>query len=247
MKFREKCEIVERKNFTHYLYLKMKTDRIAGEVSPGQFINIRVNESFDPFLRRPMSVCDRDGDFISVLVQIKGRATKILSEKREGDFLNIIGPLGNTFPLTSRKAIFVAGGIGVAPLLFLSRILKPEFMLLGVKTSEFLPDLEAFPDNMEIMISSDDGSTGTEGSVLELLKGINLEGKTLYACGPNSMLRELSEEIKKFRDIDAFYSIETIMGCGFGVCKGCSVETVEGNYRLACIDGPVFRWDGVKL
>ncbi len=247
MKFRENCEIIEKKIFSHYLYLNLKTDKIARDAKPGQFINIRVSETFDPFLRRPMSIYDKKGDCISILVMIKGKATKLLSEKREGDFLNVIGPLGNSFPPASGKALFVAGGTGIAPFLFLSRALKPELLLLGARSKDLLPDLRVFKDLMDIRIATDDGSAGTKGSVIDLLKAISLEGMTIYACGPNPMLRALSENLKKYKNIDAYYSIETMMGCGFGACKGCAVETPDGEYKLSCLDGPVFRWDGVKL
>lgn len=247
MKYKENCEIIEKRIFSSYIYLKLLTDKISHEAKPGQFINIRVNETFDPFLRRPMSICDKEGDCISILVLVKGKATNLLREKREGDFLNIIGPLGNSFPLPAGKALFVAGGIGIAPFLFLSRAVKPEALFLGVKNADFLPDLKPYRENMEIRTATDDGSAGIRGSAVDLLEGLDLEGKTVYACGPNPMLAALSERLKNFRNVEAYYSIETRMGCGFGACKGCAMETPGGDYKLSCIDGPVFRWDGVKL
>jgi dihydroorotate dehydrogenase electron transfer subunit len=247
MKFIEMCEIVEKRIFNQYLYLKLKTDKIAGEARAGQFVNIRVSDSFDPLLRRPMSVHDKDGDCISILVMIKGKATKLLSVKMPGDSLNIIGPLGNSFPISDGKTLFVAGGIGIAPFLYLSKMLKPVALVLGVKNSERLPDLKPYMENMDIRIASDDGSVGVKGSAVDLARDAGLEGKTLYACGPNPMLKALSDEIIKYNINEAFYSIEAFMGCGFGACKGCAVETPGGDYKLTCVDGPVFRWDGIKL
>ncbi len=248
MKYRENCEIVEKKIFSHYLYLKLRTVKIAAEAKPGQFINVRAYEdSFDPLLRRPMSICDSDGECISILVLVKGRSTKLLSEKCAGDYLNILGPLGNSFPETGKKAVFAAGGVGIAPFLFFSRILKPEVLLFGVRSKEFLPDMAPFMETMNIRIATEDGSSGTKGTVLDLLKEIDLGDKSLYACGPNPMLGAINGELKKYGSLDAWYSIETMMGCGFGACKGCAVETPGGDYKLACVDGPVFRWDGVKL
>ncbi len=247
MKYREICYINDKKTHGSYIFLTMKTRNIARESKPGQFINIRVADTFDPLLRRPMSICDADGDYLSVLVQVKGRATKLLAEKDCGDPVNIIGPLGTSFPVSGKKALFIAGGTGIAPFLFLSRFVKPAALLMGVRTSSLLPDLELFTRDMNVKISSDDGSAGTRGRVLELLKDYPLKDYTIYACGPNPMLKAISGELKKCPDAAAYYSVETMMGCGFGACRGCAVESRGGGYKLACTDGPVFKWDEVKL
>ncbi len=247
MKYKENCEIIKKEITGHYLYLKMKTYKIASEALPGQFINIRISDTYDPLLRRPMSVCDAGGDELSVLVLIKGRGTELLSEKKAGDKLNIIGPLGNAFPLTKKKGLFIAGGTGIAPFLFLSKKLAGSTLLFGVRSSEWLPDLKPFEKNCKIIIASEDGSIGEKGTVVDLAMKYDLNEYAIYACGPNPMFNALNVLLNKKPGCEAYYSVETIMGCGFGVCKGCSVETHEGGYKLVCTDGPVFSWNEVKL
>ncbi len=247
MKFKEYCPIIEKKLYNNYLTLKIKTENIAKYSKAGQFINIRVSETLHPLLRRPFSIADIEDGIITIIILIKGIGTQILLNKQIGDKLNVIGPLGNCFILNDKKAIFAAGGIGIAPFLFLSRIKLGATLILGVKSKDFLPDLNDFSNRCEIKTSSEDGSVGQKGTVIDLIVQYDLTKYAVYACGPNPMLRALSKVLFSCRDADAYYSVETVFGCGFGACRGCAVETPGGEYKLACVDGPIFKWNEVLL
>jgi len=229
----------------NYLWIDLLTQNIAKVSRPGQFVNVRAGETLDPLLRRPLSVCDADGDRLKLLVLIKGKGTKQLLNKKTGDTLNIIGPLGNGFPETTRKPLFVAGGIGVAPFLFLSKKYPEAELLLGARNSSLLPDLTLFKKSCRIETATDDGSAGIKGTVIDLAAKRSLDKYTIFACGPNPMFHALTRLLKNCPEADAYFSIETMMGCGFGACKGCSVSAKDGQFKLACTDGPVFRWDEV--
>jgi dihydroorotate dehydrogenase electron transfer subunit len=247
VKYKEYCPILEKKIDKSYLFLRVNTENIAKASKAGQFVNIRVSESLTPLLRRPISICDAEGDALTLMILIKGEGTRMLSEKQIGDKLNIIGPLGNGFPLPEKTPLFAAGGIGIAPFLFLSRSLPDTELLFGVKNADLLPDLSLFEKSLRIQIASEDGSIGRKGTVIDLLAAHNLADYSIYACGPNPMFHAMNTVFSKCSGIEAYYSIEAMMGCGFGACKGCAVETLSGNYKPACTEGPVFPWNEIKL
>ncbi len=245
MKFQEDCRILEKRIFNNYLYLSIETKDIAKNSLAGQFVNLKVNDSYDPFLRRPISISDVEKDVLKLIIQIRGKATTLLAQKKEGENVNIIGPLGNSFPLFDRDAIFVAGGIGFAPFPFLAKKIKNIKLLLGVRNKSLLPDMEDLKV-FDVIISSDDGSVGEKGTVIDLLVKEDFNKKTIYACGPNPLFRALNKIFSSCENVDVYYSIENYMACGFGACKGCSIETVNGN-KLVCKDGPIFKWNEVIL
>jgi dihydroorotate dehydrogenase electron transfer subunit len=247
MKYKEICPIIERRLDGNYLTLKLKTTRIAKEAKPGQFVNVRASETLDPFLRRPISICDTEGDILTLMVLIKGKGTKLIADKTVGCTLNIIGPLGNGFQQSSRKAIFAAGGIGIAPFLFLSRQMKGNILLAGARNKGLLPDIKPFEEYSSVYTATDDGSAGKKGTVIDLLADYDLSEYCVYACGPAPMFHAVSKLLRSCPDAEAYYSLETYMGCGFGACKGCTAETADGNYKLSCTDGPIFKWNEVKL
>ncbi len=198
-------------------------------------------------MRRPFSISDVKGDILKLVIQVKGKGTTILANKNENENLNIIGPLGNPFPLNLKEPLFIAGGIGIAPFPFLAKYFRRATLLYGVKSRETLVDLSIIPENVEVVLSSDDGSIGEKGTVIDLLVRHGFENKTIYACGPVPLFRALNKVFLKCKtSISAYYLFETIMACGFGACKGCTIETNNG-YKLVCKDGPVFFWNEVKL
>ena len=239
--------IIDKKISGPYLTLKVKTEKIAEAAEPGQFVNIRVTETLDPLLRRPVSIADAVDGILTLIILIKGKGTRLLAEKKVGETLNIIGPLGNPFPEPGRTPLFIAGGIGAAPFLFLGKKHSGSTLLLGVRSKEFLPELEPFEKVCKIEIASDDGSVGTKGTVIDLLTKHEIPKHTIYACGPNPMFRALNKLFSNCPESEAYYSLETYMGCGFGACKGCTVETRSGDYKLTCTDGPVFPWNEALL
>jgi dihydroorotate dehydrogenase electron transfer subunit len=248
--------ISQRKIGQRYFKMSLVAPRIAKVAKPGQFINIKVSDNYEPLLRRPFSIHRVGGSNIEILYEIVGLGTQILSQRKRGEYLDILGPLGNGFsyhlPLTNyQMSILVAGGIGVAPLLFLAQKIKtdhPKFniqVLIGAKTKEQLLCEKEFKTlGYTVKISTDDGSKGFRGKVTDLLKEVlrttNDERQTtIYACGPRPMLKEISK-ITKIYKIPAQVSLEEHMVCGIGACLGCAVNTKEG-YKRVCKDGPVFN------
>ena len=216
---------------------------------PGQFLQISVNDtSLDPLLRRPFSIAGITKTKLTLLYQIKGKGTELLSRRKTGERISLFGPLGRCYPILPQTKIILAGGLGATSLLFLvshlarQKKLYPVTIILGAKTGEHLFYLSDFQKSgFPVFYATEDGSAGFKGLATSLLseKIPSLGSKNiLYACGPNPMLREVSRLAKRF-GWQAYLSLETAMACGYGVCRGCAVLTREG-YRLVCTDGPVF-------
>ncbi len=233
---------------------------IAKTAKPGQFVQIRCSDSFEPLLRRPFSIHRANGN-IEILYEMVGRGTEILSNKKEGDKIDVLGPLGNGFTLpratsderrtTNRepRAIIIAGGIGAAPLVYLAEELMKNkirtIVLIGAKTKNLILCEKDFKKaTSEVYVSTDDGTYGCEGFVSKLfhkiLKTAESKFETIvYVCGPHGMLRCIAD-ICQERNFKCQVSLEEKMACGIGACLGCIVKTKSGN-KLACKDGPVFN------
>jgi dihydroorotate dehydrogenase electron transfer subunit len=249
-----KSEITSNFKITqNYYKMTLEIPTIAKIANPGQFLHLRVNDGYDPLLRRPFSIHRLRDLQIDILYEVIGRGTRILSEKKPGEYLDILGPLGNGFDIKSNiknqksKILLVAGGIGVAPFPFLAEELKKSklevVVLIGAKTKKRLLCEKEFKDlGCEVEISTDDGSKGFKGKITDSLKNllltVNYRLSTIYACGPKEMLKEVSEISKKYK-ISAFGSLEENLGCGIGACLGCVVKTRNG-YKRICKEGPVF-------
>ena len=232
--------------------LKVKSSQIAYEVKPGQFCNIKVNNSLTPFLRRPFSVCEVENDIIFFQFNLVGEGTKLLSQKKNGDLLNIIGPLGHGFNYSGNydNVIIVAGGIGAAPFPLLINNLSKDKKVATFIGGKSKKDLIKYKLK-NIFASTDDGSEGFCGNVVQLLESeIHKYEKSktkIFACGPNAMLRALSK-FTIANGFDCEISTESVMACGFGICQGCNVEGANSeNFFLICKDGPVFKAEDVKL
>jgi dihydroorotate dehydrogenase electron transfer subunit len=137
--------------------------------------------------------------------------------------------------------------VGIAPFLHLSKKLGGGKLLFGAKNSALIPDLTEFRKYCEVVTATEDGSEGRKGTVIDLLAAEDLNEYTIYACGPHPMFRAIKKVLKNCGDAEAYFSIETVMGCGFGACKGCAVETNDGSLKLACTEGPVFPWKEIEL
>lgn len=231
----------------NYWHCVIDSHLVAKKAMPGQFIAIRLTEGFQPLLRRPFSIHDVSARKLTILYKVLGQGTQILSCKKPGEYLDIIGPLGNGFKLKTGKAhIIVAGGMGIAPLFFLSKALikyKP-LVLLGAKDKQQLLCVKEFKKlGLSVKIATDDGSSGFKGRVSDLLVSVLLALRrpfpVVYACGPKPMLRAISEVAREY-NILAQVSLEEHMACGFGACLGCVVKTKEGAKRV-CKEGPVFE------
>lgn len=232
--------------------LRIHAPELAVSAMPGQFIMVRINEGIDPCLRRPFSISGtEDGGIVRVLYKTVGKGTLMLSNKRAGEELSILGPLGKGFKISdqNRHHFIVAGGIGVAPMFFISQVFKKEEVtfLAGFRRSDevITPDLVGL--KQDIYIATDDGSLGYNGRVTDLLiQEIEKHGNNdagIYACGPLPMLKALSIIANKYK-IPCNVSMETFMACGLGACQGCVVRAPSDldtiSYHHVCKEGPVF-------
>ncbi|MFN4217612.1 MAG: dihydroorotate dehydrogenase electron transfer subunit, partial [Brevinematales bacterium] len=182
------------------------------------------------------------GEEVRLLVQIRGKGTRLLAEKVVGQSLSLVGPLGNGFPVVEREIVFVAGGVGIAPFAWLMRLFPSATLLVGFRSREMVPPLDWF-DEKRLIIATDDGSVGYRGTVLDIMQKFSLTDKVVFACGPHRMLAVLSDFFERnIPDIEAYFSTESMMACGFGACKGCVLPKRDGEYALCCSDGPIFGW-----
>ena len=249
-----------------YFKIRVRLPQPVSPVLPGQFFMIRPTREWDPLLPRPFSVyrTPAPGE-VEFLYKTVGRGTNILSAKRAGDDLDLLGPLGNAFPMPrpgeAENIFLVGGGIGVAPLVILSEALQKErgkFTLVvfigGRKKEDVLcvEDFETF--GTDIIVTTQDGSMGKRGTVTEALDDfLSLEPggrRLLYACGPHPMLHRMASIVSR-QAIPSYFSLESVMACGFGICMGCAEKARDGGYPLVCQEGPVFRpeqiqWDTVS-
>ncbi|HLX13393.1 MAG TPA: dihydroorotate dehydrogenase electron transfer subunit [Bacteroidota bacterium] len=236
--------------------LGIDAPEIARAVLPGQFINIRVHEFYQPLLRRPFSVYHVNGDRIEIIFNVVGMGTRVLMGRKHGDSLDIIGPLGCPFDTNGNfeTAILVGGGLGVAPLPMLTKMLngkKKIATLLGSRSKD--QNITSHLQNIEC--ATDDGSAGFHGTVVDLLRN-KLEKKLqpkpkIFGCGPNPMLRALSELAAEF-SVPCEVSLESAMACGIGICQGCPIERSHDEishkkYGLICKEGPVFDSSTIQL
>ncbi len=233
-------------------HISLSLPAIAGTAEPGQFLHLRISSgSPSPLLRRPFSINDVQGDRVSILYEVKGAGTKLLSKMLPGETLDVIGPLGMGFDIDPQKRehLLVAGGMGLAPMGLLARSLKgmklkPE-LLYGCRSSAELVK----PGITGCQISSEDGSCGKKGLVTSLLldRLRICRDPAVYACGPWPMLKAVAGICHK-NNIPCQVSLESFMACGVGACQGCVVKNSDGNYVSVCDKGPVFNsrqidWD----
>ena len=237
--------------------LRFLSPEMAASAKPGQFLMVRINESIDPVLRRPFSICGvEDEGIIKILYKVVGKGTGILSDKKAGEYLSVLGPLGKGFKTAgqSKKIFLVAGGIGIAPLLFLHQIIESSDIafLTGFKTSSEIINPVSTGSNIANVIATDDGSLGYNGRVTDLLVE-NLEQNkqnslSLYACGPLPMLKAVRDASLRYK-IPCQVSMETFMACGLGACQGCVVRSeitkTNTQYLHVCKEGPVFDIDEI--
>jgi dihydroorotate dehydrogenase electron transfer subunit len=233
-------------------YLTIKVPEIASVALPGQFVQARCSEGYAPLLRKPLSIheIDKQSETISLLYEVKGQGTKLLTNFKSGDTIDLIGPLGNGFTLPQKgKSLLVGGGMGIAPLLPLAQKLMEqghEFTtILGFNDKERVCRLKAFQEQGQVIVATMDGSLGEKGLVTKPLTRELETGKysTVYACGPEGMLKSVTYIAGKF-EINCQVSLEAYMACGFGACLGCScqTETLTGlTYSRVCTEGPVFN------
>lgn len=220
---------------------------IAKKVLPGQFIHIRVNDQLHPFFRRPFSVY-RAKKYVEIFYEAIGPGTTIMADMKRGDTIDVLGPVGTPFhmpPKGVKQVVMIAGGIGVAPFLILSDVLKKKgyelILLYGGRTKGHVYRMKEFKDNgCKVFTSTDDGSVGVKGRVSKLFTKINTNFKAtyIYTCGPVPMMASVQAFARKHH-LDGQAACEEVMACALGACLGCSIKTTDG-YKTVCCDGPAF-------
>ncbi|MGE5423422.1 MAG: dihydroorotate dehydrogenase electron transfer subunit [Ignavibacteriales bacterium] len=251
----EKALVVRHREIVPGFYeLEFIAPSIARDVLPGQFVNVRVSNSYDPLLRRPFSIYDVDKKLgsITVFYKVVGRGTSLLSRTHIEHRLDVMGPLGTPFSVSKdiKSAYLIGGGVGIAPLVYLAKILnqnKVKFkVLMGASTAGFLAGKDMLNKlGVPLMISTDDGSEGMRGRVTDLLKD-QLSANAcdfIYSCGPEPMLAQVTEIAQEY-GIPGELSLEEHMACGVGACLGCAHQVKEDDtFRFAkvCCEGPIFK------
>lgn len=232
----------------NYVLLKLTQSAPLPEMLPGQFAEIRVDNSPSTFLRRPISInyVDREKNEVWFLVQLVGDGTRKLATLEKGDLLNVVLPLGNGFSMPQtpeEKVLLVGGGVGTAPMLYLGESLlkrgcKPSF-LLGARSKNDLLQLEQFTSLGEVYVTTEDGSMGEKGYVTmhSVLKDHKFD--MIYTCGPKPMIVAVAKYAKE-SDTECEVSLENTMACGVGACLCCVEKTDEGHVCV-CKEGPVFN------
>lgn len=209
----------------------------------GQFLMVRGAEWGDaPLLPRPMSYLAA-GDEPSILIKVVGEGTLRMARAEPGERFTLLGPLGVPWraPSPSRRPLLVAGGVGVAPLLFLARELRRAGVrpvaVYGGRSARDLPLDDDLAELTDLTITTEDGSRGTRGRVTDVLPDLLGSDVEVYTCGPDRMMARVAE-LCSARDVPCEASLETPMACGYGVCLGCPVPTTDGSYLYACTHGP---------
>ena len=240
----------------------VQAKEITDIAKPGNFIEIRVNDDIEPFLRRPISIynMDKENGILEFIFQEKGKGTKILSARRVDELIDIVGPLGyGTFKYSSFENLaIIGGGIGVFPLYELAKCAKSDNKNVNTYLGFRNKDLVVLEDEFKkvsnnLTITTDDGSYAQKGFAIDFLKKDIEDGKidSIYACGPLPMLRAV-RALALEKNIPCQISLEEKMACGLGVCLGCAVKTAASpkeapEYWHVCKAGPVFQAKDVEI
>ena len=236
--------------------LWLSCPEIANDAHSGQFVGVYSNDT-SRLLPRPISLCeiDKSDGSIRIVYRVAGVGTDEFSKLHTGDLLRLIGPLGNGYPISDeyQAPILIGGGIGIPPILQLSKDLydlEKKTVVLGYRKELFLTE-EFENSGKHVCMATEDGSAGVRGTVLDAIECAGVDGDVVYACGPMPMLKAVAEYAEK-KGIPAYLSLEERMACGVGACLGCIVKTKEkdahsnvNNARI-CTEGPVFLASELK-
>ena len=255
MKKKEKAKIISQEKIASDVYSMWLTASFAGEVKPGQFISIYSNDG-SRLLPRPISICQADGEngSLRVVYRTVGKGTLEFSKMKAGEMLDILGPLGNGFPLeeaAGKKLFLIGGGIGIPPMVQTAKEVNADVTVIsGYRDELFLTD--DLKEHAQLYIATEDGSCGTKGNVVDAIRENHLTADIMFACGPTPMLRALKNYAAE-HNIICYLSMEEKMACGIGACLACVCQSTEvdghsyvHNKRI-CKDGPVFLASEVEL
>lgn len=255
---KELAAVVSQEQLANGIFSMWIQTEASKTAKPGQFISMYTNDG-SKLLPRPISICeiDKEAGRLRVVYRVTGKntGTEQFSRMKAGDTIPVIGPLGNGFPLEKaegKKAFLMGGGIGVPPILELAKQLSCEKQIVvGYRDADtFLRD--QFEANGEVYISTEDGSVGTKGNVMNAIAENELSADIIYACGPNPMLRAIKQYAEE-HGIECYISLEERMACGIGACLACTCKSKEKdhhtnvNNKRICKDGPVFLSTEVEI
>lgn len=238
---------IRRLNHDNIL-IELKSESPVGAIHPGQFVNVKAENTPSAFLRRPLSVHDinEDANTFSLLVKVVGEGTKKLSELKPGETLSVVYPLGNGFKIPSKgeRILLVGGGVGIAPMMHMARESVKNgaevHILLGARSITDHILLDEFKQFGTIHITTDDGTLGTKGFVINhAVLLANQSFDRIHCCGPEPMMKAVARKAREM-NTECEVSLENMMACGFGVCLCCVTKTTEGN-KCVCTEGPVFN------
>ena len=235
---------------------------IASAASPGQFLMVRTSDDYQRPLRRPLSVHRVADGSLALLYEVIGGGTQWLAQRAAGQTVDLLGPLGHGFQLKAQNVLLVAGGCGIAPLVFLAERALAQghrpVLLLGACSGERIYPRHLLPQGVQTMIATDDGSLGQRGAATDFMEAgmaaLSLPAADVpdqdtqgqvCACGPLDMYRAMAAQ-KSLNGGSVQVSLEARMGCGYGVCYGCTIETRQG-LKQVCKDGPVFELSELML
>lgn len=257
-KRKETAVVVSQKCIAQDIYsMWLQTEEIASMAAPGQFISLYTKDG-SKLLPRPISICEilTEKNQLRIVYRVTGEktGTELFSRMTKGDTIEILGPLGNGFPLdegVGKKAFLIGGGIGVPPMLELAKQLNAEKQLImGYRSEQFLTtELE---ENGKLYIATEDGSFGVKGNVMNAIEEYRLEAEIIYACGPTPMLRAIKQYAEE-KNIVCYVSMEERMACGIGACLACVCKSKEidahshVHNKRVCKDGPVFLSTEVEI
>ncbi len=256
-KYKEQAVVLSQEQIAGQIFsMWLQTERIAAAAAPGQFISVYSNDS-GRMLPRPISICetDKEKNALRIVYRVAGKGTEEFSRCVSGDHLDILGPLGNGFPLErclrGKKAFLIGGGIGIPPMVQLSKEIEGEVQaVVGYRDELFLT--EELKKNGALYVATEDGSAGTKGNVLDCIRENGLSADVIYACGPTPMLRAIKSYAAE-NGIECWISMEERMACGIGACLACVCKSKEvddhsrvHNKRI-CKEGPVFLAGDVEL
>lgn len=231
-------KVISNKRIAKNVYEMKLSGDTSPIINPGQFVNIKITGEY---LRRPISICDYDDKTLTLIYKVVGKGTSAMSTMQEETWLDLLIALGNGFNTndSGENPVLIGGGVGVPPMYKLAKELiaegKDVSVILGFNTQEeifYKDEFEAI--GTKVYVTTVDGSVGTKGFVTDVLKDLNYS--YIYTCGPEPMLKAIYNTAVT----SGQFSFEERMGCGFGVCMGCSCKTKYGNKRI-CMDGPVLR------
>ncbi|MBQ0059954.1 MAG: dihydroorotate dehydrogenase electron transfer subunit [Lachnospiraceae bacterium] len=258
MKKKEVAKVISQKQLMTDIYDLTLAVSFAGDCRPGQFVSLYMNDA-GHLMPRPISICGIGEDYIRMVYRVAGEGTKVFSALKAGDEITVMGPLGNGFPLDvcdGKDVVLVGGGIGIPPMVGCGAALvkagnaKSVTFAVGYRSERYLDeDMAAIAP---LIYSTEDGSAGTKGNVVDAMKAADLKADVMFACGPKPMLRALKAYCDA-QGMELWVSMEEKMACGIGACLGCICQSTEVDHhshvhnKRVCTDGPVFKAEEIEL